>query len=701
MDFIATSPADAFETGELSDRILKRTCELNRKKNEVYDPVHRVLAHAAGRASLLPDTTKCGGAGKSRTPKKCARLGRVNAAYRRGEIPSPGIHLSAENKRHIAIGHSKFVGQGLSVREAYLLTMGAWWSTSTKLVGGVAVPVLQAAHERPSLSQFRYWGPRDPDGKSAFELLLKPDEWDLKFRAMLGASMDGLSGVGQMGVVDATGIHVTFVSATSFLNALGPGHRIVIHDGLSEVISGFYCGLEAPGENTAHLAVCNSAMDKVEFFARFGVTITSNQVPAVFYRKLRGDNGELRNLGMMQTLSALGCGLELVQRKRAERKPQAEAGHHVMQGLLDDKLDGATRGGPPDRGEDHSAIPACWTWFDYMAEFLRAIVYFNCHADATALMRRHPFRAEMQRDGVPARRAAIHAWCVKNNHVSIPAYDNELLRAKLLPHYRAVVKQSGIYLLRPDRGEKPEILWGPRYSGRRAMELRWHEGKRKDFHIDVRMDPNHPDRCWYIDELGIHSFENLSGDQTMKRECNLDDIIAMQDQEHIRKLAAQSETDQAASDFVSHRENVNLTNRAAKKAEIAAVGGKVTKTRLKSNMSQHRAREAALIADSLDPITRAPRLPKTRGETAPSASEQCSGSATPDGATIPQSDAKVPTPSVDDRAHQAGCSDASEATTSLVDASPSPEGALLKNVSPADSVVALSLAAFRLRRKSK
>ena len=626
-NYIDEQREDAFEAEELARLVKERAQELGREPVEIYDAVHRVLAHAAGKNSILPAYCRSGGKGKSRQPRKVSRLGRVNSAYLKGEVPSPGIHLNDEDKRHLAIGHSKFLKQGLSVREAYSLTMGAWWSSGSKIDDGIEVPILQPAHERPTLAQFRYWGPRDPEGKSAFELLLKDGEWEKKYRSMVGSAMHGLNGVGQMAVMDATGTHVTFVSMVSMLDALGVGHRIVVHDGLTETITGFYVGLEAPGERTASLAVYNSAIDKVDLFARFGLQITSDQVPACYYRKFRLDNGEGRNAGFMQLTVAAGAALEFVERGRAERKQQAESGHRSIHVLLEDRLDGATRGKSPDRGEDHSAIPACWTWYDYMVEFLRAVIYFNCDADASSVMARHPFRTEMERDGVLPRRAAMYGWCVKNNRVGIPAYDVEVIRAKSLPAYKAVVKQSGIYLYRPDRGDKPELVVGPRYTGRRAVELGWHEGKRPDFPIDVRTDPSSPNRIWYSDDMGIHALDNLSDDETAKREATLDDYLAMQDGRLVRNIVAQSDADQAQSDFVSHRENKNLALRQAKRDEIKKVGGKVSKQRLKSNIMSNRAREASVIAAMIDPITRAPKPKKADPVSAPPAGSAVDASA--------------------------------------------------------------------------
>ena len=352
----------------------------------------------------------------------------------------------------------------------------------------------------------------------------------------------------------------------------------------------------------------NSAIDKVEFFARFGVPITADQVPSVQFRKFLADNGELRNEDSIRTISSLNSAIEFVERNRPERKSLNEAGHRSIHRLIDNKGDGWTHGRQRERGEEHSAIGACWTWFEYMKELLRGIVYFNCHLDATDLLNRHPFRSEMCRDNVAPNRAAIHEWCVRNNRISSPSMNVELLRAKLLPQMDAVVRQNGVFLLRPDRGSKPEIVNGHRFSGPRAMELGWHTGNSKVFTINVKVDPDNLQEIWYLDEMGIHALANLSNDVLLIQEGTLHDSLALQDDQMLAKSVGQSARDQATSDLISGSIAVNLKARAAKKIEIKESGRKISKTELRSNISVNRSEEAELIAAIIDPVTRMPKM---------------------------------------------------------------------------------------------
>lgn len=607
VSFIQNHSADAFETDVLHGmkRDIVKTSHV--AKSDVNDALHRWLALCCGRNSLLPGTYLSGAKGKSRRPKRCSKLGRPNAAWVAGKTQSRGIHLNEERKVWIQMGWKRSLSQGLNVDQAYVLTMGAWWSCGTRLVNGQAVPELLPTDERPTRRQFSYWGPKGDGGQSAFRLLLGGKKWEQRYRPKTGSSLDGVNAIGQVGLMDATSTDVNLVATHSILKAIGTCHRIFLHDGSSDVICGLYCGLEAPSAQTALLTVFNAASDKSAFCRRFGIEVKPDEFPSVQFFKILTDNGELRNERSMSVLAALSIAMEYVEGNRPERKGMVETGHKSMHRLIDHRIAGTTHGRPHERGEDHSAIGACWTWFDYMTELIRAIVHFNSEADASELMARHPFRTEMARDQVPATRSAIHAWCVKNNRIAMPSVNVELLRAHLLPITRAVVKQTGVYLLRPDRGQKVEFIRGHRFTGPRATELGWHQGTSASVEIEVRHNPNDLSAIWYADEMGLHRLDNQSRDHFLLEQGTLADSLALQDDEALNGLLRTNEQDQSLSDIVSIREDKNLRRKKQKADVIAKSPVKVTKKLLKSGVEQNRKDEAAFLAELLDPVSRTPR----------------------------------------------------------------------------------------------
>jgi hypothetical protein len=433
------------------------------------------------------------------------------------------------------------------------------------------------------------------------------------------------------------------------LNAIGTATRICIHDAFSDVITVPYCGLQAESGQTALLSVYQGAMGVEEIARRFGLTLTSDQIPAIFFLKYLTDNTSLRTKDAIAIIKRLRSTLELIEKNRPERKGGVEAGHHSTNSSLDDKIDGSNYGRQRARGEEAAAITACWTWFEYYAELLLAIAYHNTCADASALFDAHPCRTEMLRDGVAKTRIAIFKWALRSNRNSSPTFDRNLLRARLLPPHRCVVRPNGIFLLRNDRGNKLEYVKGPRFIGPRVTHLQMMERARRGerIELDVHLDPYDISRGWFSDERGIHELVNIGADPILRREGTLPDCYAHQDDEHINKLLDQSEDEQNRSDYVSHVADKNAKNRKAKEGEISAAskaGTKVTKKRLKTGVAANRAAEAAAIESQFDPLNPSAQ-PTSAGSNASQVDPNCkppdTNTPNPATATPPHEDSDI------------------------------------------------------------
>lgn len=598
IDYIRKYPELVFEDDELTQLINKRSFQTKTTRKRVYNAVNRVLALGCGKNSLLYSFHCSGGKGKMRSPRSAEKLGRKSLAFLNGNVEGPGIHICEEDKRRIQNGWNTFLRKGRTVKEAYRLTLGAFWSEGTKIHDGKAVPILLPASQCPSFHQFRYWGPKDDNGKSAFEII-NSHSWKSNYREKLGSQFDGIHGVGQIGFLDATTNDQHLVSSISRLRAVGTCYRIPVIDAFSEMAVGLYCGFDAPSESTALLAMLNAAEDKSKLFERFDVKFSPDQMPATQFARFIVDNGEARTVGTFQVLNNLGIGVEYVESYRGDRKGPVESQHKSIHRIIDNKGEGRTRGRMRSRGEIHSAISACWTWFDYMRQLLKAILYFNCELNATSVMNRHPFRTAMIKDGVRPVRKEIYQWCVENNKIASPSVDLRQFRAMFLPKMKAVIKRNGVFLVRPDRGNKIELIQGCRFSGPISLERGWHSGKVKSASIDVYVNPSDLTNIWYADDQGIHEMKNLSNDILLLDECCLRDALDLQDFETENRQINMSRENQAHSDLLHHTESVNDECKRSKKNEILATGRKISKAELKANIKENRAIEGNIVNDCM------------------------------------------------------------------------------------------------------
>jgi hypothetical protein len=146
-----------FETGEIAELVRERV-GAGFKAAFTYDALHRYLALGCGENALLGGLEKCGGQG----PRvQTQRIGRPLGLYTRKEIDDPGKFLTEGDKRKIATGWRTYVEiEKHSRRDAWILSLGAFYSSGTKLHQGIETPILLPVQERPSFAQFCYWGPR-------------------------------------------------------------------------------------------------------------------------------------------------------------------------------------------------------------------------------------------------------------------------------------------------------------------------------------------------------------------------------------------------------------------------------------------------------------------------------------------------------------------------------------------------------------
>lgn len=568
--------------------------------NQIRNAMNRYLALGIGNNSLLPFRHACGAPGKVRDQR--TRLGRKTLAHQAGLTESSGIALTQEAKDDLAWGWRVFMDGKNAVEDAYDLTMGVFWADGTHIKHGEKLPTLLPADQRPTLAQFRRWGPKGEGNKDAWLTLLDHQEWEKNYRARYGTVLDGIRAVGQTAVGDATGGDLHLVSMTSRLRPIGYSNRLILHDAFSDIIAGFHIGLDAPSEEVALLAVLNAATSKVEYCRQYGVDIEEDDIPQIFFAKYLVDNGEYRTRHAIATLAALGAGIELTTVGRAEKKGRSEAHHRSLHKLGSHKVTGTTKGRQAKRGEAKPALLACWRYHEHVRLQLQAIKFFNCEMPVPAFMNNHPCRTAMKRDGVPPIRKAIYQWGLRKGLIASPPFNEEHLRAALLPEMKASVQATGVYLLRPDRGRRKDLVKSHRFIGPRATELQWLERARRSgpFTIRVRVNPNELQRIWYADETGFHELLNRNNDTLLVQFGTLADSLAIQDQDVIDETLERDRTDQARADLVMSRTAADEAYKREKKAEISAATTKPTKKSLTDNVRENRQAEldAAAKADS-------------------------------------------------------------------------------------------------------
>lgn len=590
----------------------QRARELGVRVKIVASLLHLYWAGACIMNALLPRYYNSGARGRIRIQRK--KLGAPDVAARNGVAHAADFIISQDDREKLSFGWETFLRPGQTVASAYLRTVEAFYRDGVSVVDGREVPILKAAHERPTIRQFRYWGKGQSDMRSASLLQLREGEFEKRHRALPGTARDGVHAVGQLAYCDATPNDVHLVSAVSRIRPVGTAHRILIVDAYTGLWAGLYCGFEPPSACTALLAVANAAQDKVDFCARFDIEITPQMWPPIAFTRYLADNGEFRAQASILPIAAFGSTLEFAPVGRADLKSPVESSHHVVQGQLDHKVEGTTRGTRRARGEDHPAINAVLTYFEYMRHLIRRILHHNNVASCE-----HLLTTEMRRDGVCPTRTSIYQWCVENGYVAGVPPSSDVVRAHLLPAMPAILTGSGVYLLRPDRGRRTEYVRGARFVGEVLLrDGLMREARRRHCEIEVRGDPQDLSRVWLV-RNGVHELKNVvSHDPLAIKEWTLADHLAVQDDDALAKHQARGEDEQLESMLDTLLFADVDAAKQEKKMEVDRQHRPPSKRRLTSNIRQNREHEKTLMeSTSLGGRGIVPQSPESQHETVP------------------------------------------------------------------------------------
>lgn len=588
---------NSHSTGEILERGLvtswvKEQSELTkRSRAKLYDDVHSYWAGNFSKNALIPDYWRSGGAGKEREQK--TKLGRPNAEARADISANKGYYLSDDDKQKLAFGWRYYLSQGRTRSQAYLETMGVFYSERWEVQNGIQTPILLPAELRPTPAQFERWGPAGDPRLTASRIQLGEIDWLKKYRGISGSAEDGVIAVGMQAVCDTTTNDAYLKSVTSRLKTVGSVNRLLITESKSNLIIGLHCGFDAPSARTFLLAVAHGASSKVDFCARFGIKISEDEWPACACRTYLGDNGEYRNDLSRQALDQFGACVDNIPSGQPQFNGVAESKHHLLHARLDHQLDGTTLGLARRRGKPHPAINACVNYFEYMRELIREALYHNNEEQVP-----HLLSAEMRRERVVPTRISIYRWLVGKGYIVDFVPDIAILRAHLYPSVPATLTESGVYLLREDQGERSERILNARYMGDCLIELGMleHARRKGNRQITVRCNPTDPRSVWFQTERGLSELKNIHSDPILYSQATVADLIAIKEEDKIIELESRGLDEQKRIVIVTSRQAMLSKAQAEKNGDLKSLATPMTKADHYREIGKNRQDEATWLA---------------------------------------------------------------------------------------------------------
>lgn len=521
--------------------------------NKTYDVLYRFLAHGSVRLSVVPDWYLCGGKGNKRVGRGLV-LGRRKTERRILGLENDNFPLNDDWIVKIRDTYKETVKRGVSGKEGYATFLNLHCISSCATVNGERQIAYLGQNHRPSKQQFLTNGPDGTPEETIWRKQMEPKEFEKNYRGMYGKDSPETFRTGILADVDSTSNDRYLVSVFNRNRGVGTARSLPVVDVQIGYIFGIYVGWRVNSE-AAKLAILNAASNKVEYCARYGITISPDEWYSCLHAEYRADKGEFNAETPRESLGTLNRSIEYVISGRPDLRGGGEQTHRR---LHDHNADGSTFGSYRKRGEKDPAKAAFQNIFDYERELIRQVLYQNNHAVV-----QHLLTTEMRQCGVKPIRKEILEWSIKNGYHHQVAYDDADLVLSLCPETPAVVTPNGVYPVVRRHGNSGDeiILDELRYLGPYVQQQRWLERARSKgrWRVTIRMNPNDPNKVWYQDpDLGIQTLHLATQDMLMCRLATVHDLIITKTDEVGTLARAEDEADLALA-------KINSENRAERK----------------------------------------------------------------------------------------------------------------------------------------
>lgn len=557
----------------------------------VFHALYRYWGGGATKAALLPYSFRCGGKGNKRAGTG-RRLGRRTIKARMEGGANTNFPLEAEQIEVIQYVWRTHLGPLVTVSQAHEIMLRNYFVSHWEERNGVPEPVLVPKGKYPTLTQFRYHGPRQDQGKEAWKRDLTALELNLNHRRLAGPRPNGLFRIGAVGQTDGSTNDLPLRSVLDRTKIVGTCHVQLMIDEATRLIVGMHVGWSIDDE-AMKLTILNAASSKVEYCARYGITVSDDDFPKVIFAKLVGDRGEMHSDGIREAVSKLNGSIEILQTGRGDLKGAIEGANHIVHRAVAHKIEGTTHGRRRKRGEGEPALDSSLNIHEFTAKLIKAVIYINTRQPVEDLL-----TPEMIRDGVKPTRIAIWRWAQQKGYVAYVDCDEDRLVSALCPECDAVVRSDGVHLIHQSEasgGYLTTVRW-LRYDGPIAQQEEWLERARNrgSFRIKVLHNPYDLRRIWFVHgSLGLQELREITDDALLSQPLTLREIVMAQTDMRLNADEVDHEALEARIDLLNDRQ-VTLENAKREKFDaMAALGKPPSKTRQLANRRANRTEEIA------------------------------------------------------------------------------------------------------------
>lgn len=379
--------------------------------------------------SLVPDYQNSGGKGKTR------RGGASKSGRKRSVSPGVGIIITDEVAAifRSAIELYYLVGKKVPLNEALIKARGVLKSCYPTLT----------PEDLPTRGQFYYFYRNNYLKHHAEKRRLPARTYNKDILPLTSTATAFNFGPGARYEIDATIADLYLVSETDPERIVGRPTLYLVKDVFSRMVVGMYIGFENASWVTACIAITNAFASKVDYCAKFGITISDEMWPSIgIPAGIFADRGELLSRQADTLANRFGIQISNSRAYRGDDKGICERHFNTIQAEFKPYALGIVE---PVNGKKRSGkryeLDAELT----LSAFTEMMIYLVIRHNTTHVIENYDFAADMPEDLV-ATPLELWNWGIKNRTGKLRVCDDNLALINLLPNEKATVSEEGIRL---------------------------------------------------------------------------------------------------------------------------------------------------------------------------------------------------------------------------------------------------------------
>jgi len=209
----------------------------------------------------------------------------------------------------------------------------------------------------------------------------------------------------------------------------------------------------------------------------------------------------------------------------------------------------------------------------------------------------------MRRDGVEPTPLAMTRWAIERGYMACSLTDIDEARMRLLPLHQGVFTESGVRLLRPDKGGQRVFIRCLRYVSKHPIIAKYMQAARasKNIDADFYVDPNSLGRIWFknLETAEFIEIYDVTNNHALMKEGTWSDVMALEIRQDQDEFSRRVEVDQRLSALHEGQDRLNEYAQSEYQHELDQCDTPPPKSSMTSGIASNREREMNLLLNGM------------------------------------------------------------------------------------------------------